>query len=201
MSEVILLCSVLIFILTIIHIKKWKEKAKKPIHKRESSLEYIRQSISDVRVDNKNTNDQKTENIAKLTTPSNKYKCDNLNSYNYQIMNFYTPITEEKISYIINKPSEIIQNNNEILKEEKKDEKKEQLNVKDNEKDINYKIIKLTDYIHQETTNFVIDLDDITHSLSKYHDFNNLDVKNINIMDDIVPKKLDYNLETVKKRE
>ncbi len=102
MSEIILALSVLIFIFTLIHIKRIKKTDTVPRPKTSVSSEYLRRSIGEVRIPSTQSNDQKNEIAANITTPNQKYRCDSLNNYNYQIMNFLTPITEEKISYIIN---------------------------------------------------------------------------------------------------
>jgi hypothetical protein len=201
MSEVILILSVLIFVLTILHLKRSKklEIVSKP--RTSVSSEYLQRSVADVKIPNTQPNDQKNENVGRMTTPNNKYRCDNLNNYNYQIMNFYTPITEEKISYIINNnKSEIIQPPTEIKQEIKQEEQPKQIdkpadNIPNN--NCTYKVLNLSDYLNNETSNFVIDLDEVTHSLSKYHQFNKIDMNHINIpLSELIPKQV--NLENVR---
>ena len=204
MSEVILVLSVLIFVLTLLHLKKGKKAEVIPRPRKSISSEYLQRSVADVRIPNTQPNVQNNDNMGRMATPNTKYKCDNLNNYNYQIMNFYTPITEEKISYIINNntntKSEIPQPPTDIKYEDKKHEEqprqveKPAENVNNN---CTYKVLKLSDYINNETSNFIIDLDEVTHSLSKYHQFNNIDMNHINIpLSELIPKKL--NMENVR---
>jgi hypothetical protein len=202
MSEVILVLSVLIFILTILYLKK--SKKSDIIHRPRTSVssEYLQRSVADVRIQSAQHNDQKNDNM-RMTTPNTKYKCDNLNNYNYQIMNFYTPITEEKISYIINNnnKNETFQPQTEIKQEEKNEEEQLKPTNKPTEdiatNNCTYKVLKLSDYLNNETSNFIIDLDDVTNSLSKYHQFNKIDMNHINIpLSDLIPRQI--NLENVR---
>jgi hypothetical protein len=116
-------------------------------------------------------------------------------------MNFYTPITEEKISYIINNntnsKTEVPQMPTEFKFDDKKQEEPKQLEKQENKNECTYKVLKLSDYLNNETSNFIIDLDEVTHSLSKYHQFNNIDMSHINIpMSELIPKQV--NLENVR---
>lgn len=198
MSEVILALSVVIFVVTILYLKKGK-KTETPLRPRTSvSSEYLQRNTLDSRIPNTQPNDQK---VNMITTPNNKYKCDNLNNYNYQIMNFYTPMTEEKIQYIINNnnKSEVVQPPIENRQEEKKYEEQPKQIEKpaENVNNCTYKVLKLSDYLSNETSNFIIDLDEVTHSLSKYHQFEKLDMNNINIpLSELIPKQI--NLENVR---
>jgi hypothetical protein len=199
MSEVILLLSVLLFFIALHHFSKGKKAETVPRPRTSISSEYMNRNVPEARTSNIQPNDQ---NVNKMTTPNTKYKCDNLNNYNNVIMNFYTPMTEDKITYILNNntKSEIVQPTTDKKAEEKKQEeipKQIEKPVEAAPNNCTYKVLKLSDYINNECSNFVIDLDEVTHSLSKYHQFEKLDMNNINIpLSELIPKQA--NLENVR---
>jgi hypothetical protein len=231
MGEVLLVCSLIIFTMLVIFVKKQKQVRYIHYHPRTNHQQTSTRRISRFSRDDstiKKNSPRIRDKYYSVDSPRDTYtqkveknKQNHPNNFNYNIMNFYTPciLTDTKEPFKEEKKEIITEFICSDIKEKPQTMPKQVVTINPpresviNKRNDNlmFNVMRLSDYIREDEGKNIqkttLDLDDVSHSLSKFHSFNcvkvalgnnlhNISIKTPVREDDllklIIPKKIDF---------